>query len=164
MAGVAEAAGLSVATAYRHFTSVEEILAAYRFEVGRRLYDFSHRQDAEGLELLRVVCTEWVRLVVRHGGSMVQMRSSEGYLARMRDGTCYLTVQAEALRRPLEEASRELGTPLQGDESLFLWNAFFDPREVFDLIHTVGLTPEQASRRLLLTYTAALGGWSDGRT
>ena len=79
-------------------------------------------------------------------------------------GTCHLTVQAEALRRPLEEASRELGTQPRGDEALFLWNAFFDPRELFDLIRTVGLTPEQASRRLVLTYTAALRGWSDGRT
>lgn len=164
MAGIAEAAGLSAATAYRHFSSVDEVLAAYRFEIGHRLFNFSERQQAVGLELLRAVCAEWVRLVVRHGGSMVQMRSAEGYLARMRDGTCYLTVQAEALRRPLEEASRELGTQLPGDEALFLWNAFFDPREVFDLIHTVGLDHEQASRRLLLTYTAALRGWSDGRT
>jgi AcrR family transcriptional regulator len=100
MADVAEAEELSTATAYQHFTSMDEILLAYRFEVGRRLFDFSHRQEAAGLELLSIVCAEWVRMVVRHGGSMVQTRSAEGYLARMRDGTCYLTVQAEALRRP----------------------------------------------------------------
>jgi AcrR family transcriptional regulator len=164
MSDVAAAAGISSATAYRHFTSVEDILAAYRFEVGRELLEFSRSLEAEGLALLNAVCSKWVDLVVQHGESMVHTRSPEGYLARVRGGAYYLTVQAEALARPLEEASRELGTPHPGDEALFLWNSFFDPREICDLIRSLGLSADQASARLVRTFTAALTGWSTSTT
>ncbi len=160
MAEVAAEAGISTATAYRHFASVEEVLAAYRYEVGLELLSFSKVQGASGIELLKLVCGKWVRLVVRHGGSMIHTRSAEGYLARIRDGAYYLTVQAEALRRPLDEALQELGTGPLGDEALFLWNVFFDPREIFDLIHSVGLTPNQVSDRLTRTFIGALKGWA----
>ena len=164
MSDIAAEAGISSATAYRHFTSVDEVLAAYRFEVGRELLDFSRCQQARGLELLESVSAKWVDLVVRHGGSMVHTRSAEGYLARVRAGAHYLTVQAEALAEPLEEASRALGIRHPGDEALFLWNGFFDPREIFDLIRSLDLTPEQVSARLVRTFTAALAGWSAART
>lgn len=163
MAEVAASAGISTATAYRHFASVEDVLAAYRFEVGRELLAFSQAQEARGEALLDLICRHWVQLVVRHGGSMVHTRSAEGYLARIRDGAYYLTVQAEAMQRPLEELARELGTAGTGDQALFLWNLFFDPREIFDLIHTVGLTPQQASDRLVRTFTAALRGWDPAK-
>jgi AcrR family transcriptional regulator len=159
MAEVAASAGISTATAYRHFASVDEVLAAYRFEVGRELLEFSLAQESRGQELLDAVCRKWVQLVVQHGGSMIHTRSAEGYLARVRQGAYYLTVQTEALRRPLEEVTRELGTAAQDETALFLWNVFFDPREIFDLIHSVDLTPEQASGRLVRTFTAALRGW-----
>ncbi|APX01237.1 TetR/AcrR family transcriptional regulator [Arthrobacter sp. QXT-31] len=160
MADVAAEAGISTATAYRHFASVDDVLAAYRFEVGRELLTFSAAQEAQGYELLELVCRKWVQLVVQHGGSMVHTRSAEGYLARMRDSAYYLTVQADALARPLEEVTRALGVEGQGDEALFLWNVFFDPREIFDLIGSLDLTAVQASERLVRTFTAALKGWA----
>ena len=160
MAEVAAEAGISTATAYRHFSSVQDVLAAYRFEVGRELRDFVEAQGLGGVDLLRAVCRKWIELVVLHGGSMVHTRSAEGYLARMRTGAPHLTVQADALRRPLEEAALELGAGRPGDEALFLWNVLFDPREIFDLIDTVGLTAEQACERLVGTYIGALTGWS----
>ncbi|MDI2034170.1 TetR/AcrR family transcriptional regulator [Paenarthrobacter nitroguajacolicus] len=164
MTEIAAEAGISSATAYRHFASVEDVLAAYRFEVGQELLEFSRIQCSEGMELLTAVCTKWVELVVQHGESMVHTRSAEGYLARVRAGAYYLTVQAEALERPLEEASRALGIQHPGDEALFLWNSFFDPREIYDLIRTLDLTAAQVSARLVRTYTAALTGWSTSRS
>ncbi len=161
---IAAEAGISSATAYRHFASVEDVLAAYRFQVGRELLEFSRMAEAAGLELLNAVCHKWVQLVVQHGESMVHTRSAEGYLARVRSGAYYLTVQAEALERPLEEACRALGIQHPGDEALFLWNGFFDPREVCDLIGSLDLTAEQVSARLVRTFTAALTGWSASRT
>ncbi|MFJ5958914.1 TetR/AcrR family transcriptional regulator [Paenarthrobacter sp. NPDC092416] len=164
MTEIAVEAGISTATAYRHFTSVDDVLAAYRFEVGRELREFSRSEESDGLELLNAVCHKWVQLVVQHGESMVHTRSAEGYLARVRAGAYYLTVQAEALERPLEEASRALGIHHLGDEALFLWNGFFDPREIYDLIRSLGLSAEQVSARLVRTFTAALTGWSASRT
>jgi AcrR family transcriptional regulator len=163
MAEVAERAEVAAATAYRHFGSVEEILAEYRFDVGLRLLTFSQKTQSHGVTLLSEVSAEWVRLVVKHGRAMVHTRSDEGYLARLRSGAHYLTVQAEALARPIAEAAEELELPVPGDEGHFLWNILFDPREIFDLMDTVGLSVTQTSRRLVAAYCGSLRGWlADG--
>ncbi len=163
MADVAERAEVATATAYRHFGSVDEILAEYRFDVGLRLLEFSQKSDLSGVELLSAVSREWVRLVVKHGGSMVHTRSDEGYLVRLRAGARYLTVQADALSRPITEAAAELGIDDPGDEGLFLWNILFDPREIFDLLRTVGLTEEETARRLVGALCGAMKGWAESR-
>jgi AcrR family transcriptional regulator len=164
MADVAERAEVSTATAYRHFSSVDEILSQFRFDVGARLLEFSQKSELTGLERLAAVCGYWVRLVVKHGGAMVHTRSEEGYLARLRAGAPYLTVQADALLPAITEASAELGIPDPGDEALFLWNVLFDPREIFDLLRTAGMTEEEAAHRLYSAFCGAMRGWaaSDG--
>ncbi|MFI2564101.1 TetR/AcrR family transcriptional regulator [Paenarthrobacter sp. NPDC018779] len=164
MTDVAKHAEISTATAYRHFPSVEDILAEYRFGVGEKLRDYSlKQQELTGVELLTTVSRKWVDLVTRHGGAMLYTRSGEGYLARLRSGAFYLTVQADALERPLREACEELGLPPIGDEAMFLWNILFDPREILDLINTVGLTKDQATARLIAALKGALAGWSADR-
>lgn len=159
MADIARAAEVSTATAYRHFASVDEVLARFRFDVGSELLDFSQEQQATGLELLRLVSTKWVQLVVAHGKAMVHTRSGEGYLARLRTGATHLTVQADALSLALRDTCLELGVGDPGDEAMFLWNILFDPREIFDLIETLGLSPEDTARRLVATLVGALKGW-----
>ena len=164
MTDVAKHAEISTATAYRHFASVEDILAEYRFGVGEKLRDFSlKQQELAGVELLTVVSRKWVDLVMRHGGAMLYTRSGEGYLARLRAGAFYLTVQADALERPLREACEELGLPPIGDEAMFLWNILFDPREILDLINTIGLNKDQATARLIAALKGALTGWAADR-
>jgi AcrR family transcriptional regulator len=159
MVDVAERAEVATATAYRHFSSVDEILAEYRFDVGLRLLEFSQKCDSTGVTLLTDVSREWVRLVVKHGGAMVHTRSDVGYLERLRSGARYLTVQADALQRPIAEAATELGLSDPGDEGMFLWNILFDPREVFDLLRTVGLSEERVAARLVGAFCGAIAGW-----
>lgn len=159
MIDVAERAEVSTATAYRHFGSVDEILAQFRFDVGQRLLDFSTKCEDHGLEKLQAICEHWVRLVVKHGGAMVHTRSDQGYLARLRASTQYLTVQADALLPAITDAAEELGIQDPGDEALFIWNLLFDPREIFDLLRTVGMTEEQAGRRLFAAFCGAMVGW-----
>jgi AcrR family transcriptional regulator len=164
MTDVAKQAEISFATAYRQFASVDDILAEYRFGVGEKLREFSVKQGTSGLELLAAVSGKWVELVVRHGGAMLYTRSGEGYLSRLRQGAFYLTVQAEALERPLREACEDLGIEPLGDEALFLWNILFDPREILDLIHTAGLKNDDAAARLVSALRGALSGYSHDRT
>jgi AcrR family transcriptional regulator len=168
MTDVAEVAEVAAATAYRHFGSVEDILAVYRFDVGLRLLTYSRRSEYHGMDLLEDVSGEWVRLVSEHGRAMVHTRSDEGYLARLRAGARHITVQAEAVEGPIAEAAAELGIPKPGEEGVFLWNILFDPREIFDLLDTVGLTKAQVNRRLVAAFCGALRGWgtetSDART
>ncbi|MFP3459980.1 helix-turn-helix domain-containing protein [Arthrobacter globiformis] len=159
MADIARAAEVSTATAYRHFASVDEVLARFRFDVGSELLEYSRQQQVSGLAMLRVVSTKWVELVVTHGRAMVHTRSGEGYLARLRTGATHLTVQADALSPALRDTCLELGVDDPGDEAMFLWNILFDPREIFDLIDTLGLGPEDTARRLVATLVAALKGW-----
>ncbi|MFC6354592.1 TetR/AcrR family transcriptional regulator [Luethyella okanaganae] len=164
MIDVAERAEVSTATAYRHFGSVDEILAQFRYDVGLRLLEFSQKSESSGLDLLKGVCEYWVKLVVKHGGAMVHTRSDEGYLARLRAGAAYLTVQADALLPAISQASEEMGIDDPGDEALFLWNILFDPREIFDLLRTVGLTEQQAAQRLFSAFCGALREWAADST
>lgn len=163
MVDVAERADVSTATAYRHFASVDDVLAEFRDDVGKQLLDFSRSCDAHGVALLDAVSQEWVRLVIKNGAAMIHSRSDEGYLARLRAGTAYLSAQAEALGTPIAEAGAELGLPDLADEGLFLWNVLFDPREIHDLLSTVGLTGPEIGARLVRTFCGALRGWVDAR-
>lgn len=159
MTEIAREAEVSPATAYRHFTSVEEILTEFRHGVGEALYEFSTNQRTTGVDLLKSVSSEWIRLVVKHGAAMVHTRSSEGYLHRLRGGAEYLTVQASALKRPIQEATAERGLPDLGDEAMFFWNILFDPREIFDLLNTLQLTQQEVADRLVESFLCALQGW-----
>ncbi|MFG2129290.1 hypothetical protein ACGFNV_16020 [Streptomyces sp. NPDC048751] len=91
---------------------------------------------------------------------MAQMRSHRGYLERLREGTGYLTPQAEALSEPLRQTAEELGVPDLGDEALYLWNALFDPRDILDLIKS-GRTEDEAVTRLVSALRGALVGWAE---
>ncbi|MFJ1991754.1 TetR/AcrR family transcriptional regulator [Streptomyces asiaticus] len=156
LAEIAKHAEVSTATAYRHFSSVEEVLHAFRARVGSELRDFSAAQTTRGMRKLDAVSRYWVSLVLEHGGAMAQMRSHRGYLERLREGTGYLAPQAEALTEPLRQTAAELGLGDLGDEALYLWNALFDPRDILDLIKSgrtedgvrSGLFPTEGRHRL----------------
>ncbi len=90
LADIAKQAEVSTATAYRHFSSIQEILHAFRSQVGSELCEFSARQTTTGMVKLEAVSRYWVSLVLEHGGAMAQMRSHRGYLERLREGTGYL--------------------------------------------------------------------------
>ncbi|MFF5302345.1 TetR/AcrR family transcriptional regulator [Streptomyces sp. NPDC013161] len=156
---IAKRAEVSTATAYRHFSSVEDVLHAFRAQVGSELRDFSAEQTTRGMQRLEAVSRHWVSLVLEHGGAMAQMRSHRGYLERLRENTGYLVPQAEALVEPLRQTTEDLGLGDLGDEALYLWNALFDPRDILDLIKS-GRTEDEAASRLVAALRGALIGWS----
>ncbi|MEJ5177051.1 TetR/AcrR family transcriptional regulator [Erwinia sp. MYb416] len=160
MTEIATEAGVSVATAYRQFTSVEEVLNTYRQEVGQLLLDYSQNQQCAGLLKLEKVSRYWIKLVRERGAAMVPMRNRRGYLERLWEGAEYLLVQADALRPPLREAMAEMELPDIGDKAVFLWNILFDPREIFDLLNTVGLTEKQVGTQLMSVLVGGLRGFA----
>ena len=160
LAEIAAEAGVSVATAYRQFNSVEEVLNAYRQGVGQLLFDFNEHLSCYGLERLEKVSRYWVKLVREHGAAMVPMRNRRGYLERLWEGAEYLLVQADVLRPALRESMTEMGLPDIGDKAVFLWNILFDPREIFDLLNTVGLTEKQVGTQLLSVLIGGLRGFA----
>ncbi|QKW10185.1 TetR/AcrR family transcriptional regulator [Streptomyces sp. NA04227] len=157
---IAERAGLSVATAYRYFPSLDELLTAYMVGVTIQLRDYSHDCLKSGPALFEDVIAEWARLLRSYGTAMVQIRSRTGFLTRLRDNDEVLTPVRDALERPIRGVMRHLDIPDEHfDHALFLCNVMFDARDVLDLIST-GLTEEAAISRLTAAYYGALQGWT----
>lgn len=162
MTEIAAEAGVSVATAYRQFASVEEVLNTYRHDVGQLLLDYSLQQSAGGLQKLENVSRYWIKLVRERGAAMVPMRNRRGYLERLWEGADYLLVQANAVRPALRESMEEMDLPDIGDKAVFLWNILFDPREIFDLLNTVGLSEKQVGTQLMSVLVGGLRGFALG--
>jgi AcrR family transcriptional regulator len=154
---VAIEAGLSAATAYRHFASLDDLLRAYAHQTILTIADFAAEQTATGAELLRIVTAEWIRVTKERGPAMVQLRSRRGWLARREEGdpiirdTClYLEPAVRGIidEEGLSEEALEVG--------LFLWNITFDPREILDLMGTLGWRDDQVLDRLLRLFHAGM--------
>lgn len=60
--------------------------------------------------------------------------------------------------------SEELGVDDPADEAHFRWNIMIDPREIFDLLNTVGFTEKQVSQRLYSAFCGALVGGAADRS
>lgn len=163
---IAEHAGLSVATAYRHFPSLESIFEAYMFDVAQELRAYSLALDTPGAHQLPLVARKWVDLCLVHGPATVHMRSRRGYLERLHRGADYLLTLRDALLRPIVQAGESHGLTLDPEteeRALFLWNILFDPREILDLHTEMGLTAAQCAEQLLAAFEGALPNWASVR-
>lgn len=154
---IASEAGLSAATAYRHFGSLEDALQAYAHQTVLAMGDFAAGQSAQGLELLRLISREWARLARERGPAMVHLRSARGFLERRISGERVIADTCAYLEPAVRGVLGEFGLP---DEhlayGLFLWNVMFDPREILDLHSTLGWSEDEIVDRLLKSYVAAL--------
>ncbi|WSQ15822.1 TetR/AcrR family transcriptional regulator [Streptomyces sp. NBC_01231] len=158
---IAERAGLSVATAYRYFPSLDDLLNAYLHDVTVQLRDYSHGSLKTGTALFEDVVAQWTRLLRVYGPALVQIRSRTGFLTRLSEVDDILTPARDAWERPIRGVMRHLGIPEEHfAHALFLCNMMFDPREVLDLINT-GLAEETALSRLTMAYYGALQGWAN---
>src|SRR5689334_5309604 len=70
MPAIAARAEIAVATAYRYFSSVDEVLLAYTTGVLADLRDFSLGVEATGSALFEQVLGRWIELVREHGPAM----------------------------------------------------------------------------------------------
>ena len=150
-------AGLSGATAYRHFRSLDDVLRAYAHQTIQTMGEFTAAQDATGAELLRLVTAEWIRITRERGPAMVQLRSRRGWLERRAAGDPIILDTCIYLEPAIRGIIADERLPAESLEvGLFLWNITFDPREILDLIETLGWSDEQVLDRLLRVYHAGL--------
>lgn len=157
---IAKHAGLAPATAYRHFASLDDLLAAYLRGVVQKLNEYAAKLDLGGSELLEAICRHWIDLVLVHGPAMVRMRSREGYLQRLHAGTDYVVTQRQTFDRAIRETLAEWELPDLGDRGLLLWNVLFDPREILDLLNTTGMSKFEIGDHMVAAFEGALYGWS----
>jgi AcrR family transcriptional regulator len=157
---IAQKAELSVATAYRYFSTLDELHNAYMHQVGLTLRNYSDDSPRTGMALFEDVAGEWARLLRTYGTAMIQVRSRRGFIERLRAGDMVITTICTAWERPIRQVMRELQVPEdQFEYALSLYNALYDPREILDLMES-GLSEEQVLKRLSSAYFGALRGWS----
>lgn len=157
---VAATAGVSTATAYRHFESADHV--AFSFVAGF-LDDVEQRTVSSELpddpvERLRDLCRIWVETVLDWGPALAYLRSPEGFLARRarREGE---------VTRSLRHIEPALAGLLPPDASatdltyaIAVWNALADPREVLDQRAVLEWSAQQIADRLHGAVLAALRG------
>ncbi|MFC3894605.1 TetR/AcrR family transcriptional regulator [Lentzea rhizosphaerae] len=161
MQSIAREAALSQATAYRHFPSVEALVAAYHEDVIASLAEHGERSRKTGKELFEHQVTRWVKMQNVHGPVIVRFWSQRGYLERLHAADVLTTLSCTAWDRALRGVLIDLSLP---DALLpvarFLHNALFDPRAIIDLTKSAGLRDEQVVRRLSDAFYGALTGWA----
>lgn len=161
MQAVASRAEIGPATAYRYYSSMDDVLAAYVLSVVEELRDFSVTSTAQGRPLFDAVVDKWVDLLAEHGPALVQLRSRRGYLERLHDGNEIITALREAWSGPVRGLLDDIGLPDEMlEHALFLSNMIFDPREIQDLLQETGLSRREVITRLTEAYGGALRGWA----
>ncbi|MYS81784.1 TetR/AcrR family transcriptional regulator [Embleya scabrispora] len=161
MQAVASRAEIGPATAYRYYSSIEDVLAAYVLSVVGELRDFSETSTAAGRPLFDSVVDKWVDLLAEHGPVLVQLRSRRGYLERLHAENEIIATVRDAWTEPVRGLLDDIGLP---DEmikyALFLSNMMFDPREIQDLLQETDLSRREVTTRLTEAYGGALRGWA----
>lgn len=153
---VATRAEVAVTSAYRYFSSLEELLTAYLLQLMEELEEFSRDCPLAGTELFEAVLSRWVELVFEHGKVLVRLRSRSGYLERLDREDIVMGISRHIWERPLTGMmdDQKLEVPLR--RALALCNVLTDPREVLDLHETEGLTTRQITALLAGAVAGAL--------
>lgn len=161
---VAERAGVSATTVYRHYASAEAILGTYMIEVDAQIRDFSHDCTTAGPELFDDVLKEWGSIIEVYGPGLVQLRSRRGFLDRLTTGDTAMQMVRDAWERPIRRLLRtEEIDDSYFDGALFLFNMMFDPRELLDL-RARDMPMETVLAVLKDAYLGALHGWQEAGT
>ncbi len=156
---VAEEAGVSTATAYRYFGSAEDAIFTYTVGFPDAVgIAFAARDAGErGVARLALYCSTWVELVDAWGTPLVQLRSTEGFLARRAAGERVIEAVCTHLEEPMRQALEELELdPGTLAFALLSWNALYDPREILDLRRSERWTRTRIERTLLDALLGAL--------
>ena len=130
LADVAGLAGVSTATAYRHFASVDDAIRAFVLQLPIRaaeLFAESGSSDSDPIAAFATWNRAWVQACEEHGELAVHLRSRQGFLQRRDEGEPVISFACAQIEPLLDR--------LDGDTTmmLFMWNVTSDPREVLDL-------------------------------
>jgi AcrR family transcriptional regulator len=156
---LAREAGVSTATAYRHFGDVEEL----RTDFYNRIFDRVIRAIEEltaqyaGLDLFHRVCLTWVELELPWARAATHIRSAEGILERVQRGEHLSSSYHRLVTGVLDQLIADGVVPEQDiDYAALLWLTIFDERVFVDLHTAKGMEPYEISHRLGTSLLAVL--------
>lgn len=134
LSDVAAAAGISTATAYRHFESADDV--AFSFIAGF-LDDVEHRTVSaalsdEPVQRIHELCRIWVEAVLDWGPALAYLRSPEGFLSRRARREPEVTRSLRHIEPALAALLPSRASSADVAYAVAVWNALADPREVLE--------------------------------
>jgi AcrR family transcriptional regulator len=157
---LAAEAGVSTATAYRHFPDAEASLDAYYRQLVERLVIHLEAVPAapDALRRFVAVCELWVEEAVSWGPAVVHVRSSRGFLQRLQAGDPVIGRLFDALAPMLAGLVDGGFIPASSAEyGVLVWVTVFDERVVVDLHDSLGWPPARIAAELTGSVLRALG-------
>jgi AcrR family transcriptional regulator len=152
LADVAEYVGVSTATAYRHFASLDDLASAHLARLPElAVMRFARSRHAPGDPDLRLEQWNraWVDASLEHAATTVPLRSPEGFMKRRAAGDPLVT----SVCAHVEPLLVACGVPV--DVGLAVWNVVSDPREVVDLRTTLCWSPRRIATHITRLTLAA---------
>ncbi len=162
---VAAAAGVSTATAYRHFDSADHVaysfVAGFLDDVEQRTV--STRLSDEPVGRMHQLCRIWVDAVLDWGPALAHLRSPEGFLTRRRRGEPQVTRSLRHIEPALAALLPQGASAADLTYAVAVWNALADPREVLEQRGALNWSAPTIARRLHEAVLAVVEGRSLGR-
>ncbi|GAA1019897.1 TetR family transcriptional regulator [Acrocarpospora pleiomorpha] len=159
MQAVAEQAGLSLATAYRYFPTLDALNRRFMLSVIEELQQATADLHSTGTERFKDILRLWLDVLREYGPAMVHVSSREGFLTRLEAGEKHTNaikaVWGSAISQMLDEegiSQRRLAF------ALGIFNSLVNSREILDLRATTSMTDEQLVSHLTAVYRGAIGG------
>ncbi len=145
LADVARHVGVSTATAYRHFASLDDLANAHLARLPEhavRTFAKSARRSDEPVDVFERWNRAWVDACITHARTAVPLRSTSGFMRRRADADPLVTYVCAHVE-PLLVAC---GVPVE--VGVAVWNAVSDPREVIDLKDVLGYAPRRIAAHI----------------
>jgi AcrR family transcriptional regulator len=156
---VAREAGLGMATVYRHFADVPELVEEYQARIIRDLTSALRAvpRDVGVRQRFGLMCERWVERADQWGPAAIRIRSHLGVLERLRQGDPGIGELYATLEPVMRAMVAEGEVPGQSlDYAVLMWVTVFDERLILELRQTLGLTARQTADRLAVAALAIL--------
>ncbi|MBO0680885.1 TetR/AcrR family transcriptional regulator [Mycolicibacterium sp. S2-37] len=159
MAAVAERAGLSLATAYRYFPTLDHLHRRFMLSVIERLSESIEGLTSTGTQRFEDILRRWLVVVAEYGPAMVLVRSRDGFLTRLAAGEAHTTALDKIWGSAIRQMLHDNGVAEdQYPFALTLHNSLVNSREVLDLRTATGMTDDELVAHYSSIYRAALNG------
>ena len=159
LADAAGLAGVSTATAYRHFRSADDVVDAFVAGFWDDVEDRAPRLEPGHGQLMRLSGL-WVDAVLDWGHALVHLRSRRGFLERrsLDDPRVQrlVGVSEPTLRAECQALTGKSPSANELSYVLAVWNALADPREILDQHRTLGWPPARIADNLHRSLTAVV--------
>jgi AcrR family transcriptional regulator len=158
---LAAEAGVSRSTTYRNFptptTAIESFIDDFLNDFENAVAANATVDQSDRLGRLTDLCTAWGNLVEQRSHALVHVRSTEGFLARVRRGDPIIGRIHRIVRATIDDTISRGGLPaIDPDYAVFLWNLLLDPRELLDLAEHNNQNLRWATQQLTSDYLLVL--------